>query len=379
MSDIKLLLTGKRGGEIDRINAKQNRIRKLARDNNMDRGRLLNYYQRPDLMDDDDKDIQNSMGKEEMNATMDAIGFQEAIGSRVRDKSGSFSITKGQFLNGARQIRVMGEILDITIDNRITNFRRGYVDLLNKSNLILLDVETAIRAVKPNITQTTQAVKATKDYLFYAIYKGDYEAYIGRTENRNFLDPMSDIDRRKGQHQAARSEGYSILLSGGEMTIIDSAQGITEGEADIREDWHIDDYLTRVKIIRNEKYNVAGRGFVHSRRKNAPTTTDSKRQGAEWGSKITNSVVAMKAFDYRIMDTLKFLNDNPKIKPNSVHNNDTLKRHGHLPECVGVTITRQRLIKYRRNILKGFPHNKDICDNWSGIYSPINIPLSEFK
>ena len=54
------------------------RIRKLARDHNLDRGRLINYYQRKDLTGDDDKEIQDSMGdRKRLYAVMDAIGYQE--------------------------------------------------------------------------------------------------------------------------------------------------------------------------------------------------------------------------------------------------------------------------------------------------------------
>ena len=379
MANITFQVTERQSGAIARINDNQNHIRTMARARNMCRAEIIHHYKQPNLTGRD-KDIRECMGDDELYNIADAIGYQENI-QYTRGKSGSLSVTKNQLLNGNRQIRVMGEILDINTNRLITDFRRGYIDLLNKSRITFLDATSSQRIARNSTPNNPQAIHAKKNYLFYAIYKGNYEAYIGRTENRNIQAPNLDIDRRKSQHQAARSVGNSILLSGGIMIIIDSAQGITEGEADIKEDAWIDAYFMKVKHVRNDKYNVAGRGAVNARQPNAATSANSKRQGAIWNNKINSSRKALKQFGPLMMDTIKFLYDNPNIQPYSVHNNNILKQYGCLPNCVSHCITHLRLERYKVNVLTGVPHNQDIpnCENWSGVYSPITIPLTLFK
>ena len=379
---VELKITERNAGAIQRINDKQEYLRKLARAGITRAGLLWKFNQTG--LTGIERDIQKCMGERERYAVFNAITYQEN-NPTTRGKSGSFSVIQEQFLGiNTTDIRVMGEVLKLPHNPkaRLKTFKKAYVDFKNKSKLIIHDPVGAAKVIsKPQApTQAPkQGIHATKDFIFYGIINSDYEAYIGRTENRNLLDPKIDMDRRQGEHQAAKGVVNSIFVSGGEMIELQAVQGITESQADVIEDAWIDTHLKIVTHVRNEKYNVAGRGFIHARQKNAPTTTDSKRQGPIWNNKVLTARDAMIAFGGRIMDTIKFLHDNPQIQPYSVHNTDTLKRHGLLPQCVGVTITRQRLEKYKRNIARGLPHNTDICDTWNGVYTPINIPPSEFK
>ena len=388
---VKLQIKERYTGGIDNINLKQNCMRRKCYGIGKvySRAGLIYYFGRDDLQEEIEKDVRDSMGKEEKFGVANAIWFQEN-NARDRGKSGSINIGMDQLLGADRDhIRAMGEILEIDDpqlnDKRIKGFKLAYIDLKDKEELVLIDPEWEVKQLKKKPSNANKpAINTSGNYIFYGFVKEGYEAYIGRTENRNLLDPKSDMDRRLGEHKGARSRGYSIILSGGEMIQLQSAQGITEGDADVIEDDWIDHYLTKVKKVRNDKYNVAGRGYIYARGKNAPTDSSSddfKRKGAGWNNLSLSAKQAMIAFGDRIMDTIKFLHDNPQIQPYSLVTAVILKKYGYLPQVVSHCIPHTRLVQYKDNLLNGRPHNYRIanCDKWNGNYTPIIIDSAEWQ